>query len=50
MQINVFEKIKKLYKIFLIKKIINKIKNNLYKKNYVKLNFEIYIIIYKNIK
>ena len=50
MQTNVFKKIKKLYKIFLIKEIINKMKNDLYEKNYVKLNFEIYIIIYKNIK
>ena len=50
MQINVFKKVKKSYKIFLIREIINKIKNDLYKKNYVKLNFEAYAIIRKNIK
>ena len=50
MQINVFEKIKKLYKIFLTREIINRMKNDLYEKNYVKLNFETHVVIYKNIK
>ena len=50
MQINVFEEIKKSYKVSLIKEVINKMKNDLYKKNYDKLNFETYIITRKNIK
>ena len=50
MQTNVFKKIKKSYKIFLIKIIINKMKNDLYERNYVKLNFETYITIRKDLR
>ena len=50
MQTNVFKEVKKLYKVFLIREIINKMRNNLYEKNYDKLNFETHIITRKNMR